>query len=63
MDKYIGRIINIIYLDRNGQFSQRRIRVISVKDDLVQAHDYTRQAPRVFRRENILAVQPVAKTA
>lgn len=60
MLKYMGRTVEIIYLDRRGRFSRRRIRVAAVRGDVVRAYDLDRRAPRVFRIENILAVQPVA---
>ncbi|MED4732444.1 hypothetical protein P9597_31055 [Aneurinibacillus migulanus] len=29
---YLGRTVEIIYLNRNGELSQRKIRLLSVKD-------------------------------
>lgn len=59
MNKYVGRVIEIVYLDRKGMFSQRIIRVHEVRDGVVRAYCYTRKAPRVFRVDDILAVQPL----
>jgi len=59
MKKYIGCTINIVYLDRHGQFSQRRIRVSAVGVEKILAYDLDRRAPRVFRVDNILAMQQV----
>ncbi len=59
MHKYIGSVVSIIYLDRLGRLSKRRIRIQSIKGDLMRAYDYERGAPRVFKCENILALQPV----
>lgn len=63
MQKYIGRIVDLIYLDRHGRFSRRRIRVLAVCDGLVRAYDLSRRAPRVFRTENILAALPAVMPA
>jgi len=63
LTKYIGRTVDIIYMDRNGKFTQRRIRVHSVQNGIVHAYCTTSGAPRTFRVENILAVQPVVKSA
>ncbi|SMF89034.1 hypothetical protein SAMN05661091_4493 [Paenibacillus uliginis N3/975] len=58
VDKYIGRIVEIIYIDRNGKITQRRIEVLGVKDGRVRARCLTSNAPRVFRLDNILATRP-----
>jgi len=59
IEKYVGCVVIMIYLDRAGKFSQREIRVQSVRGDQVRAFCLTSGAPRVFRRENILALEPV----
>jgi len=57
MHKYVGRDVEIIYLDRSNNITQRRIQIRSVRAGVIEAYCYDRQAPRVFRIENILAVQ------
>lgn len=59
MQKYIGRTIEIIYLDRHGRFTQRRIRVYAVRDQNVIAYDIDRQVVRTFRIDGVMAMQPV----
>lgn len=61
--KYIGRIVIIIYQDRNGQLTQRRIRVQAIADGRVRAYDHNKRAPRVFDADRILAVHPEAVRA
>ncbi|WP_246615726.1 hypothetical protein ACKE5C_19010 (plasmid) [Aneurinibacillus thermoaerophilus] len=56
---YLGRTVEIIYLDRNGQLSQRKIRLLSVKDGRIWAHCFKRRATRYFSVENVLAMRPV----
>jgi predicted DNA-binding transcriptional regulator YafY len=63
MEKYTGRTVDIIYLDKSGNFTQRRIRVHSVHNGIVRAYCTTSGVPRTFRVENILAVQPVVRSA
>ncbi|KKO52311.1 hypothetical protein [Paenibacillus sp. DMB20] len=58
VDKYIGDIIEIIYIDGKGNITQRKIEVIGVKDGRVRARCLQSGAPRVFRIENILAMRP-----
>lgn len=59
MKKYIGRIVEIIYMDLNGSITQRKIEVQGVKHGRVRATCLTSGAPRVFKVENILAMKPV----
>jgi predicted DNA-binding transcriptional regulator YafY len=58
MEKYIGRTLEIIYEDRNGKITQRKIYVQSVKDGSIKALDLERNSPRVFKVANILAFTP-----
>ncbi|MFH5181173.1 hypothetical protein ACHHV8_36740 [Paenibacillus sp. TAB 01] len=63
MEKYIGKTIEIIYLGGDGQITQRLIKVNSVGNGTVKARCFQRNAPRLFRIENILAVQPVGRAS
>ncbi|MED0676185.1 hypothetical protein ABEV55_02615 [Aneurinibacillus thermoaerophilus] len=58
---YLGRAVEIIYLDRNGQLNQRKIRLLSVKDGKIRAYCFKRRATRYFSVENVLAMRPVIK--
>jgi hypothetical protein len=57
MQKYIGRMVEVVYLDRHGKLTQRRIRVIGIKDGMVKAFCYDRRSLRIFNEVNILAFQ------
>lgn len=61
VEKYIGRTVEIIYVDREGRITQRRIEVHDVREGIVRATCLASHAPRAFRMENILACIPVAK--
>ena len=53
----VGRVMIIIYLDRRGSISQRRIQVQGVQGERVKAYCYTADAPRIFLRSGILAAR------
>ncbi len=54
-----NQLVEIIYLDRHGKTSKRRLRLLSLHVDTLRAYCYSRKANRVFRIDNILAVLPV----
>ncbi|WP_332238636.1 hypothetical protein [Sporolactobacillus sp. KGMB 08714] len=54
-----GDIVEIIYLDRKGQFSQRRIRILEVGTIFVRAYCYNRKQIRVFQKDGILASKQI----
>jgi predicted DNA-binding transcriptional regulator YafY len=58
VQKYIGRTVDIIYLDRRGRLSKRKIRITAVQDSHVRAFDLDRQEPRIFRTDGILVALP-----
>lgn len=58
-EKYIGRVVTIIYEDKKGNITQRRIRIKDVNDVQIRAYDLDKLAPRVFDAECILALQVV----
>jgi predicted DNA-binding transcriptional regulator YafY len=57
--KYVGRTVVIVYMDKKERISKRTIRVIRVDAGTIYAFDMSRNAPRRFASERILAVQPV----
>jgi predicted DNA-binding transcriptional regulator YafY len=59
MEKWIGRTVEIIYVDRKGAITQRLIAVRSVQGGRVRAYDYSRRAFRTFHADGILAQAPV----
>lgn len=58
--KYIGRTVEIIYLDGDGRITQRRVEIKSVRDGRMTAFCLQRRAPRLFRIDQVLAVRPTA---
>ena len=63
MHGYIGRTVEIIYVDRRGRFTQRVVSVRGAADGWVHAYCHARGEPRRFRADHILAVRPAARPA
>lgn len=63
IQRFLGRTVEIIYLDRRGVFSKRVVQLHAVRDGRVNVFCLERQAPRILRVENVLAVQPVMRNA
>ncbi|MBS5913153.1 hypothetical protein ABEO75_29200 [Paenibacillus macerans] len=59
--KYIGGTVEIIYMDRSGKITQRKIEVHDVREDLVRATCLASGEPRAFRLDRILACVPVER--
>lgn len=58
-----NQLVEIIYLDRHGKTSKRRLRIQAIQGGRIKAYCFTRRALRVFAIENILAVAPVRERA
>lgn len=58
MRRYIGKIIEIIYVDRKGQITQRKIRLQGIRNKLIRATCLKTNQPRVFRMDSILSWGP-----
>lgn len=63
MHMQIGQTVEIVYLDKVGKLSQRKIEVKGIKDGKIRATCLTTGAPRVFLTTNILAWQSSKKGA
>ncbi|CAG7654895.1 WYL domain-containing protein [Paenibacillus allorhizosphaerae] len=61
LQRYMGRTVEMIYLGRDNQITQRRVDVHSMNNGIVKAYCHERNAPRVFRVENILAVSVASR--
>ncbi|MFD2613522.1 hypothetical protein [Paenibacillus gansuensis] len=58
IEKYIGRYVDIIYQNKIGKISQRRIKVNAVQGALVKAFCTESKSFRTFMKSNILALDP-----
>lgn len=54
-----GLLLDIIYMDKNGGVSKRRIKVIQVGESSLRTYCYLRQSKRTFTIDNVLALVPV----
>ena len=58
-----NQIIDIMYIAKDNAITKRRIKLIKIASDTVQAYCFTRHAKRTFKIDNILAVYPVISKA
>ncbi|OWA36814.1 hypothetical protein B9G55_01670 [Saccharibacillus sp. O16] len=56
--KYIGEVVEIVYMDKNGHLSQRRIEIHAIRGSLVYSTCLTSGERRTFRQDRILACRP-----
>jgi hypothetical protein len=63
LERYIGRIVELIYLDRRGTFTKRIVQLHSLHEGIAKVFCHERRAPRTLKVENILAVLPVMRRA
>lgn len=61
--KYVGCRINIIYMDQDGEFTQRTVDVRSVKNGRAHVYCHKARAPRILIVGNIMAVERVKEGA
>ncbi|MCQ6558137.1 hypothetical protein [Paenibacillus mendelii] len=59
VEKYIGRIIRIVYMDRHSRISERIIQIRAVRDGQIKAYCMTSRGPRIFHVDNVLAYEVV----
>ncbi|MEY8746639.1 hypothetical protein [Paenibacillus tundrae] len=59
LGKYIGQMVELVYMDRAGQITQRQIRINSVRGGLIKASAGKDGAPRTFLEQGILAWRPI----
>lgn len=60
IEKLIGKIIEIIYEDKAGKITQRKVEIHGIKGGLLRTTCLTTGAPRVFRTSSILAWRQAA---
>ncbi|OPA80790.1 hypothetical protein BVG16_00065 [Paenibacillus selenitireducens] len=61
--KYVGELVEIIYLSKSGAFTQRKVTISSIKDGIIRAIDKGTGEWRTFREDSIMAWQPVINSA
>ena len=58
MKMHVGQMVEIVYVDKVGKITQRKIEIKSMRDGMLRATCLSSGSPRVFRIDNILAWQP-----
>lgn len=61
MERYIGEVVQLIYIDRKRQVSIRNVRVISAKGDKFKAYCFSAQAIRIFNIKGVVDVELVKR--
>lgn len=54
-----NEVVDMMYMDKSGVVSKRRIQVIQVGEGSFRAYCYLRQSKRTFTIDNVLALVPV----
>lgn len=54
----IDERIEIVYIARDGAFTQRKVKIISTNENEVYGYCYMRKQVRRFTKDNILAAYP-----
>ena len=57
--KFVGQTVNIIYINRQGKVSKRKMIVWSSDGMYLEAYCLMSKGRRLFRIKNILAIMPV----
>ncbi|WP_458124737.1 hypothetical protein [Paenibacillus sp. Z3-2] len=61
--KYLGWLVEIIYQDKSGKITKRRIQVKSIRSGMIKADDLLSGQPRTFKESGLLACHPIMTTA
>lgn len=57
MESYIGKVVQLIYIDRKKNVSIRDVRIISVKGKQFKAYCYLAEAMRIFNSDNVVDME------
>lgn len=58
-----NKILDIMYIAKDQSITKRRIKLLKISGNYVQAYCFSRHAKRNFIVDNILAVHPVNREA
>lgn len=56
-----GQIVDMMYMDKNGEVTKRRIKVLNLKGESFQAYCFLRKTKRTFLIDNVLALIPIER--
>ena len=55
----LNQIVEMIYMNNNGEISKRRVKVLSVEGNAFKAYCFLRNTKRTFKVDNVLAFVPI----
>ena len=55
----LNQIVEMIYINNNGEISKRRVKVLRVEGNTFKAYCFLRNTKRTFKVENLLAFVPI----
>ena len=55
----LNQIVEMIYMNNNGEISKRRVKVLSVESNTFKAYCFLRNTKRTFKVDNVLAFVPI----
>ncbi|MEG0259317.1 MAG: transcriptional regulator [Lysinibacillus sp.] len=55
-----NQLVEMMYMDKNGEITKRRIKIIKAVGDSFQAFCFMKNAKRTFIIDNVLAAIPVS---
>ncbi|MEK4128561.1 transcriptional regulator [Solibacillus sp. FSL W8-0474] len=58
-----NQIVDIMYIAKDNTNTKRRLQLIKIVGDTVQAYCFTRHAKRTFKSNNILVAYPLLNKA
>jgi predicted DNA-binding transcriptional regulator YafY len=56
LERYVGRHVEIVYIDRRDRITQRTVVVLGIRGDAVRAYCTRKREHRLFKLDRILAV-------
>ena len=56
-----NEVLEMIYQNNKGEFSQRRIQVIKLNEESFSAYCFIRKQQRTFKLSNVLSMGPTRK--
>lgn len=56
-----NEVLEMIYQNNKGEFSQRRIQILKLNEESFSAYCFTRKQQRTFKLSNVLSMGPSRK--
>jgi hypothetical protein len=61
--KFVGRRVEVVYLNANGRLRRREVNVLAVTRKSVYVFDWGKQTYRTLSRQRVLAIMPDASAS